>query len=353
MTFRSAGRIGVLTFLFVLSGCLPHSCDRTETRALMPADSLSRQMASRVEVDTLNQIWMSDASELAYPRTIRFTGADQIYVSDVESHRLFAFGTDGAMMETVDGDDLHFPYLIGVRGDTALVFNPARHRIDFVAGGAVVRSIDTPSGEALPRRQPLQYAAAADSALFVKIVGEEFDSYIARLGPEGQIQERFELQGPFWRFAGQLRPWGDSLVSLSGYRPVVDVLPAEAQQIDTLRLHGFDSPMLSRSRLFLAGEVDEAPLLSASAAAAGDLLFVLNMRPGWLRIDAFDRQGRLQHRLVQPNPRARMNTDYYPVDLDVRRVQGGAYEFAVAVAKPEPRIELYRWRPTPPPVSGR
>ncbi len=83
-------------------------------------------------------------------------------------------------------------------------------------------------------------------------------------------------------------------------------------------------------------------MLSPAAAAEGDALFVLNLRSGWLRIDVFDRAGRLTHRLVQDEPA--YSKDFFPIDLDVRADTTGAYELAVVFIKPEPRLALYRWR---------
>ena len=66
------------------------------------------------------------------------------------------------------------------------------------------------------------------------------------------------------------------------------------------------------------------------------------MRPGWLRLDVYDRAGRLQHILVQPDPA--FDTDFYPIDLAVRRSEAGRYEIAIAVVKPAPAVKLYHWQ---------
>ena len=122
--------------------------------------------------------------------------------------------------------------------------------------------------------------------------------------------------------------------------------------LDSLTLRGFDSPMLSRTRLFTLDELTQPPLLSSSAVAVGERLFVLNMRPGWLRVDVYDRSGELQYILTQPDPQ--FNTDYFPTDLAVRIAikgdganasgSGTVYELAVSVYKPEPRIDRFLWR---------
>ena len=329
--------------LLVLAGCLPSSCRRTETRALFPSDSLSREIASRTSVDTLRLMWDVQGTEtapLAYPRTVLFGEEGTVYVGDAERNSLFVFGADGRFQEEIAPKGLDVPYLAGHQGDTVVVFNAGTGRFDFVAGGNVVRGVNL---EAAPPEQALQYGAYWQGELYYKAVGEDVEGYVARLGADGEVAEQRKLPGPYWRHAGFLRSWGDSLLSLSGYRPVIDVVTEKggSLRLDTLGLTGFDSPMLSRSRLFTLGEVYDAPLLTASAAAAGDLLFALNMRPGWLRVDVYDRRGRLQHVLVQENPRVDKN--FFPTDLAARRTSEGTYEIAVVVPEPVPRVALFRW----------
>ena len=78
-------------------------------------------------------------------------------------------------------------------------------------------------------------------------------------------------------------------MSLSGFRPVVNLLPRDFRDgttPDSLALVGFGSPMLERRYAFGQGDATEAPLLTPAAAPVGDTLFVLNLRPGWVQIDA-------------------------------------------------------------------
>lgn len=338
--------LGVLLF----TGCLPYSCQRQPNEALLPSDSLSRQIAKDTPADTLQSVWVSSGTEthpLARPRTVRFLETGRLAVSDVERNSLFLFGADGAFLEEVDDQGLAVPYLIGTRGDTLVVFNAETDRIDLLAAGRRVpgRSIsyDRPAPEALV------YMLATDTSMYAKTVRRNGKSFIARLNDAGQPTARVSLTGPYWRHAGFVRAWGEALVSLSGYRPVVDLLPrdfsAEATP-DSLALVGFDSPMLERSYSFTEGDVTKAPLLTPTAAAVGDTLFVLNLRPGWIQIDAYDRSGRLQRRLVERDDTG--SPDFYPLDLDARRTDEG-YLFAVTIRSPEPRTELYRWEP---PRSG-
>jgi len=329
----------------VLAGCLPSACNREASRALFPADSLSRAIAAQMTPDTLRFAWQTAASEaqsLEYPRTLAFGPDGQLYVADTKAGRLLVLDTTGAVVGSVREEDWSYPYLAGHRGDSIVVFQPDLHRLDVVHDGRVVRRRPTPTD--LPE-DALQYAAVTDSAAYLKVVSEQADNVLARLDAQGAYAARIALPGPRWRHAGLLRPWGDSLLSLSGYRPVVDVLTAD-DTLDSLRLVGFDSPMLARSRTFLRGDTHEAPLLTASAAAAGDYLFVLNMRPGWLRIDVYGRDGRLQQVFTQPDPG--YDKQFYPMDLAARQLDADHVALAVAVAEPEPAVYLYRARLRPP-----
>lgn len=336
-----------LLLALLLAGCLPSSCSRTESRSLLPADSLSRALAETFPVDTLALVWSSvgtDAHPLAYPRTVLFDAGGGLYVSDGERNSLFRFAGDGILLDEITHDSLAYPYLAGLRGDTVVVFNPEARRFDFMVGNRPVHHLHVPEG--LPEHGLYQYVAADAGALYYKAIAEDFEGFVARLGDDGAVVEKTLLGGPHWRQAGMLRLWGGDLLSLCFYRPVIDVLTPGGTR-DTLALTGFDSPNLNRSRLFALGEVHQPPMLSAAAAAAGDLLFVMNMRPGWLRLDAYDRAGHLQHVLTQPDPS--FNKDFFPIDLTARAVGDGRYEIAVVVVHPEPQVHLYHWtRPTTP-----
>ena len=58
----------------------------------------------------------------------------------------------------------------------------------------------------------------------------------------------------------------------------------------------------------------------------------MNLRAGWLRIDAFDRTGRLVHRLTEPDHA--WDASFFPQDLAVRSRADGTYIIAVAVSSP-------------------
>lgn len=345
---RIWGSLVLLCLLFT-TGCLPHGCQREPDRALYPSDSLSRRVAQETPADTLVQVWTSTGLEgqrLEHPRTVRFIGDGRLAVSDVERNSLFLFGSDGTVRREISDQRLAVPYIIGVRDDTLVVFNADADRIDFVTeeGRVPGRSISYDR----PAPQALVYMAATDTSLYAKTVGREVESYLARLDNKGRPVARATLSGPFWRHAGFLRVWGTDLLSLSGFRPVADVLPrsfSDGARPDSLALVGFDSPMLERSYAFGQGDVTKAPLLTPTAAGVDGTLFVLNLRPGWIQVDAYNREGRLQRRLIERHEEG--NPDFYPLDMDVRRTSDG-YLIAVTIRSPEPRVELYRWAPPSP-----
>jgi hypothetical protein len=337
----------LLSSLFVLSGCLPYSCRPDANEALFPADSLSRRVAQDTPADTLRQtatLTGPQAHRLAYPRTVRFWQDGQVAASDAKRNSLFLFGRDGTFRRELADSAFAVPYLIGVRSDTLVVFNAEADRVDVVTRDG--RSPDRSVAYERPAPETLVYMLATDTGLYAKTVGQETGASLARLGETGTPVAQIELGGAYWRHAGFLRQWDDQLLSLSGFRPTVRRLPlsfSAGARPDSLSLVGFNSPMLERSYAYSTGDVSNPPLLTASAAPAGDTLFVLNLRPGWVQIDAYDRQGRLQRRLVEPHDAG--DSNFYPVDLDVRRTPDG-YAFAVAVRSPEPQVELFRWSPT-------
>lgn len=340
------GLVVVVVGLLLFTGCLPYSCQRQPNETLFAADSTSRTVAETTPTDSLRQIREvtgTEAHRLAYPRTVRFGPEGEIAVSDAKRNTLFQFGPDGTFRREIDDEAFDVPYLMGHRADTLVVFNAGVDRIDFVAGGH--RLAQQSISYDRPTRDALVYMLATEESLYAKVVGKEPGSHVVRLGERGNVEARADLKGPSWRRAGFLRRWDDALVSLSGYRPVVHRLPPgfeDGATADSLSLVGFDSPMLERSYAYAAGDVDKPPLLTASAAAVGDSLFVLNLRPGWVQIDLYDRSGRLQRQLIEPHSGG--SRDFYPHDLDVHHTSGG-YRFAVAVRSPTPALELFEWDP--------
>jgi hypothetical protein len=353
---RGIVRALLLSGLLILSGCLPYSCRREPNEALFPSDSLSRRVAQNTPADTLQPGWTATGTQahpLAYPRTVRFLSDGRLAASDAKRNSLFFFGADGTFQRELADSAFAVPYLIGRRstdqpatdhrGDTLVVFSAETNRIDFVTSEGRLPSRARTYNRPAP--ETLVYMLATDTSLYAKVVGQETGASLTRLSDTGQAGARIDLDGAYWKHAGFLRAWGDSLVSLSGFRPVVHRLPPDFStetQPDSLSLVGFDSPMLDRSYAYAQDDVDKPPLLSASAAPVGDTLFVLNLRPGWVQIDAYDRSGRLLNRLVERHDAG--DSNFYPVDLDARRTDAG-YKFAIAVRSPDPQIELFRWRP--------
>ena len=337
----------------LVTGCLPSSCQREANEALYPSDSLSRSIAQQTPVDTLQPVGATSAPDaegteaLTHPRTVRFFDDGQIAVSDVERDRLALFTPTGTLQGTVPS--LSVPYLAGVRTggprDTLVVFSAGDDRFEFVVDGQRVPDRSVPYER--PAAETLVYTAATDSAYVVKVVGETVTGAIERLGRQGETVARRPLDGPYWRSAGGLRVWGDTLLSLAGFRPVIDRLPLDftaSTPLDSTLLRGFDSPMLERSYAYAQGDVERPPLLTPDAAPLGDSLYVLNLRPGWVRIDVYGRDGRLVRSLVEPHEGG--NPNFNAVGLDVRR-DGDALRFAVLLRSPTPALELYRWTPEP------
>ncbi len=334
----------LLVFLLVLCGCLPSSCRREESRALSPSDSLSRRVAADTPEDTLAVVWTRtsrDIDALAYPRTTLFGPDGRLYVSDAQAAQVFVLDNAGNVAETIAGD-FQAPYLAGFLDDTLAVFSPAVDRFDLVAEGRVVRSVSINARTA--DRTLLRYASVWGEGFAFKGTSDETPPFVLYMDRHGRKTDSLALPGAFWRHAGLLRNEGDTLLSLNFYRPFVYRLVPERSGLvlDTVRLVGFDSPSLARTRLFMRGEVSEPPLLAAAAAPADSLLFVLNIRPGWVQVDAYTRAGNLVRRLIQPHPGPQR--DFFPIHLDARARAGG-YDIAVVFTRPEARVTLFHWNP--------
>ncbi|MFP4228921.1 MAG: hypothetical protein ACLFTE_08855, partial [Salinivenus sp.] len=244
-------RYGLLAGLLFLTGCLPYSCRPETEKALFPADSLSRQVAQEAPTDTLQTRWRTegtDAHPLRYPRTVRFVDDSSLAVSDVERNSLFRFSGAGDVEQEMRDDAFAVPQLAGVRQDTLIVFNAEANRFDWVADGT--RLSDRARTIERPAEETLVYPLATDRHLYAKVVGEDIAPVLLRYDATGTRIARTALPGPYWARSGVLRRWGDRLVSVSGFRPVVHTLPedfATEARPDSLRLMGFDSPMLERS----------------------------------------------------------------------------------------------------------
>ena len=343
----------LLALLTLISGCLPTS-GRHKDRSMSPADSASVRIAETVPVDSLELGWEAAArpdDPMPLPTSLAWVGegADaRIVVVETKDASIRLFTASGRVARRIDtgGGGASYPYLAGVRGDSAIVLERGTHRLAFVPldSSGVVRRIPVPDSAAA--------ALVTDSAAFVRTGGaaEGHPAFLLRLDARGRVTETHPLRGQPWRAAGFLRAWNGRVLALSGYRPVVDVLEPGASAsapLDTLALRGFSSPELMRSAQFMRGDVEQPPLLTSSAAALGDRLFVMNMRDDHIRIDVYDASGRLRRVLQQRRPWTTLA--YIPVDMDVRQV-GETVEFVILLQRPsgliqqaDNRVVLYRW----------
>ncbi|WP_420456271.1 hypothetical protein [Rubrivirga sp.] len=326
--------------------CLPSS-QKENSRAISAADSASVALAETVLIDTLAEVWTARAPQadpMPVPMTLAWVG-DTLAVVETQEPSVRRFSTGGGYVDRTDLPAESYPYGAGVRGDTVVVLARGRGALLWVVPGqGVVREVPAPAGATA--------AVAAPGLLAVRVGGgpDTLAPAVVRLDERGAEVGRRALAGPAWRSVGFLRVWEGDLAALSGYRPVVDRVGLEGAGLgraDTLALVGFSSPQLPRSAQFMRQEVDEPPLLMSSADVLGGRLFVLNLRSDHVRVDVYDRDGRLQRVLVSPT--RGLETDV-ALDLAVRR-SGGAVELAVLMSRPpgvlqtpESRVVLYRWR---------
>ena len=327
-----------LILTVTLTGCLPSSCSRVEPRDITPADSTSRALAASLPVDTLEIVASEaiDRTDFLNPRTVRFLDDGGLVVSDSRSHTLHYLKPNLDHDRTVTLPEA-IPYIAGVEGDSIWVFAPGNRTIRLVVGGEQVDSMAIDLGAGNERA--LTWVVRTDSGFASKVLDDESGNHIAFHDGSGAIVRRLDLPASSWRYAGFLRAEADGLMSLAGFLPWIHRV--RDGQLDSLRLVGFDSPMLARTLQFERGTTEQPPLLSGSADWAGDWLFVLNMRPGWLHVDVYDRNGHLQYILTEPDPG--FDKEYYPTDLAVREVSPGQFELVVTVTEPEPGVDRYRW----------
>ncbi len=340
MNNRPATALTVFFLLITLAGCLPSSCKRTESRDLFPADSLSRQLAAVTVEDTLTVFGLSSGDgtrPFEYPRSIQFESTGTLLVADVGNGRINRIASDGSYLTTIDSS-LTLPFLAGRIRDTTFVFDAATNVIRFIVGDSsrTWSSIQTGNLE----ENSVRYAVVHDGQTYLKLVPEGAPATLSTFSDTGELVYSIDLPGASWQWAGFLRSVDSSLISLRGYQPQIDIFDSDLEH-DSLRLSGFDSPMLARTRSFLLGDAHAPPLLTASASFTDKYIFVLNMRPGWTRIDVFTREGTLERILTRENPS--FNKEYFPTDLSVFHSGSGTYLLAVTYVKPDGRVETYEW----------
>ena len=338
-------RLAALAALAVLAGCLPSS-QKQNSRAVSPADSASTALAATVPVDSLTLAWSAAApadDPMPVPSSMAWLG-DALAVVETQEGSIRRF-RDGAYLDRTDLEAESFPYAAGARGDSLVVLARGRNEIQWVVPGeGVARRVPAPASA--------NAALAMGGGVYVRVGGgpDTLAPAVLRLDASGLEVARVALPGAAWRSVGFLRAWGDSILALSGYRPVVDVVRGgRVLEVDTLALVGFASPQLPRSAQFQRGEVTEPPLLSSSAAAVGDRLFVLNLRTDHVRVDVYGRDGRLER--VLASRRVRGPETVFALDVAVRAVGDGGLEVAVLFSRPpglmrspDSRVDVYRWR---------
>ena len=360
--------LGALALAVALAGCLPSS-QRQNTRAMAPADSAAAALAEAVPVDTLAEAWTLPIGEAAQvPTGIAWVQPDSAFaarlaVVDTRLGQILTVSAGGERGPTWTLGEDRFPYLAGVAGDTVVVLSRGGPALEWATARGVARSVPAPEGATA--------AYVGGGRRVVRLGGgpSETPPALVELDARGEVTARHPLRTG-WRASGFVRPWGDSLLALSGYRPVADVLPPEASggrasgaggraPLDTLAFRGFVSPQLVRSYQFMIGEVDEPPLLSPAAQALGDRLYVLNLRAEAIRVDVYSRAGRLV-RVMETrsptDPEGRPTTlDVYPADLAVRFGALGEIEIAVLLRRDrgifqgaDARVALFRALPEAP-----
>lgn len=335
----------------LLLGCLPSS-QRETSHALLPADSASVARAATVPVDSLASVWQIEP-RLDLPTGLAWlhpdAGADaRLALVETQAGGVHVFAPDGRADGAWSLDERDaFPHLAGTAGDTVVVLRRGARRLDWLTATGPARRLDVPPDAAS--------ALVAGPLVLVRTGGgvTEQPPALLRLDPRtGAVVERHAIAGAPWRAVGALRPFGDRVLALSGYRPVADVwTPGAGATLDTLALDGFASPLLARSAAFGRGDARQPPLLTASAAALGDRLYVLNLRDDHTRVDVYDASGRLVRVLVA----RREPPGWVPADLAVREAPDaptGTVEIAVVSARPiglgrsaGTRLALYRWAP--------
>ena len=245
------------------------------------------------------------------------------------------FNLAGALVTSFDGEGWQYPYLVGSDSTSALVYLPSVRRIDKIVGDRV--EVATTYDQ---ENVGLTYAAANSDFFVLKVLPKSEAGTLTIRRRVRQSEKNLRLDAPQWTFAGGLLIDSDTVYSLRGFQPTIDLFTEDgpAEQRD---LVGFDSPMLARAYSFRTGAADKPPLLSSSATFQDNRFFVLNMRPGWLRIDVFSRSGLLENVLVERSPAFQKN--FYPTDIDVTK-RDDRYLIAVSYKEPEGQVKLYEWR---------
>lgn len=338
----------------LLAGCVGFS--RQESGELFPADSLSRRLAEGMPRDTLELVRHIDDltvgdSTWQYIASIRYQPDGHLVATDLGRALSYVFGPDGEFGGALRHPGVRYPYLLQAAHDTVVVHDAGEGQVVWFAGSRAYRRIEIPKSTS--RSALTVFAALAPSGLFVKRTTDPGPATLSRYDPlSGSLLASWTLGGPTWQYRGPMIARGDTLLSVSAFQPLVHRI-GPAGPVDTLRLVGFDSPALNRTRAFVLGTRKDPPLLVPAIAAADTLLYVLNVRPDHVRVDVYDRSGHLTRILEEASvDEAGVNA----IDLAVHRSADGTVRLAVARASAEygafslrykPSLSLYRWRPSP------
>ena len=305
---------------------------------MSPADSVSQAIAADISPDTLAPPTVLGEIHLEYPRTVLFGNNERIYVSDTKNGHIHVFAPRGKLESSFTLPGIKFPYLAGWRADSLIVFAPEGRRFHLVVDTLSVMSVTA----AKTPENSLHYALASGSRFYLKAVTRDTTHFLWTFDRAGAPIHESVLHGSSWEHAGFLRQFNGKVVSLSGFYPwALNWSEDLSDGPDTLRWRGFDSPMLRRTYAFDQGQGRGPPLITSSAAFAGEFWFVLNQRAGWLRVDIYDTSGMLQHILVEASPE--YLKEFYPIDLAAHLNLDGTYQLAIALVAPKPSVRVYKW----------
>ncbi len=279
-------------------------------------------MAEAVVPDSLVLDWRRDGGESAYFGSILFGPDSLIWVGDLGTHSIRRFGPDGEEEEATTG--FSFPYLTGQTTDTIAVYDAGSNRL--VSIEEPDRGIDLPplNGEAASLSRQI---VLMGGAVYVKDARPPV-AVVRKLAATGWVERTDTLPGPSWHHFGVLRTWLGKIVSASSYRPVLYTLDPSGG-LDSLRLQGFDSPMLARIRAFSIGDVKEPPLVISGVYGTSEGLYLINVRPGVIRIDVFDTDGKIERILQYEEPEP---TTFTPFDLIVRNEGDSTRAYVASVS---------------------
>jgi hypothetical protein len=298
---------GLALALWLLSGCSPFGSS-SEPKDLFPADSVSRQIAEAIAPETLELLIRIEPDTATFFGSMQIGPDSLIWIGDLSDRSIRRFTLGGEEMTAIRSPEIQYPYLAGRSGSTSFIFDVGTESLLRVESAHFVDRI------ALPAR-----AGGLSLSRFVSVVGEHMyvkdtgsrDNATLAVSSLGGPPVRVKLPGQPWRYHGVLKTWGQRMVGVSSFRPILYFFDSFAR-LDSMSLVGFDSPMLARSRAFALGEVSDPPLLISSFSAVANRLFVLNVRPGILRIDEYDETGRLMRAFQREAP---VPESYTPVDL--------------------------------------